>query len=138
MANESGDLKLLGNFRKLIDLVSADTAYKPSNATLKPSALDGQHTAALASSQDVPAKLTLNMGAISDREVAFDGANPLLTRVHGLAKASGAPKHVIDDLSTFKRKLLRSIKPNRKLRARLLVAGMLQPLRQRKSIPQHS
>jgi len=27
MPNESGDLKLLANFRKLIDLVSADTDY---------------------------------------------------------------------------------------------------------------
>jgi porphobilinogen deaminase len=105
MTNESGDLKLLGNFRKLIDLVSADTAYKPTNATLKPSALDGQHTAALASAQDVPAKLTLNMAAISDRENTFAGVNPLVTRVHGVAKASGAPKHVIDDMNTFRRKL---------------------------------
>jgi hypothetical protein len=114
MANESGDLKLLGNFRKLINLVSADTAYKPSNATLKPSALDGQHTAALASAQDVPAKLTLNMAAISDRENAFDGVRPLVTRVHGVAKASGAPKHVIDDLNTFKRKLTAKRKPKPK------------------------
>jgi len=29
MPNESGDLKLLANFRKLIGLVSADTDYKP-------------------------------------------------------------------------------------------------------------
>jgi hypothetical protein len=35
MPNESGDLKLLANFRKLIDLVSADTDYKPSNIALK-------------------------------------------------------------------------------------------------------
>jgi hypothetical protein len=115
MANESGDLKLLGNFRKLIDLVSADTAYKPSNATIKPSALDGQHTAALASAQDVPAKLTLNMSAISDRENAFDGVRPLVTPVHGVAKASGAPKHVIDDLNTFKRKLTAKRKPKPKV-----------------------
>ena len=105
MANESGDLKLLGNFRKLIDHVSADTNYKPSNTGLKPAALEAQHSAALTSAQDVPAKLTLNMAAISDRENAFAGVNPLLTRVHGVAKASGAPKHVIDDLSTFKRRL---------------------------------
>jgi hypothetical protein len=30
MGNESGDLNLLGKFRKLIDHVSADTNYKPS------------------------------------------------------------------------------------------------------------
>jgi len=48
MPNESGDLKLLANFRKLIDLVSADTDYKPSNA-------------------DVPAQFATNMtGAQAD------------------------------------------------------------------------
>jgi hypothetical protein len=106
MANESGDLKLLGNFRKLIDLVSADTNYKPSNAALKPPALNTQHNTGLASAQDVPSKLTLNMTAISDRENIFAGVNPLMTRVHGVAKASGAPQHVIDDLNIFKRKLI--------------------------------
>ena len=105
MANESGDLKLLGNFRKLVDLVSADANYKPSNATLMPAALGGRHAAALTSAQDVPAKLTLNMAAISDREAAFAALNPRMTRVHGVAKASGASKQVIDDLNTFKRKL---------------------------------
>ena len=39
MPNESGDLKLLANFRKLIDLVSADSDYKPNEADLKMPAL---------------------------------------------------------------------------------------------------
>jgi hypothetical protein len=39
MPSESGDLKLKGNFRKLIDLISADADYKPSNASPTPSAL---------------------------------------------------------------------------------------------------
>ena len=34
MPGDSGDLKLLGSFRKLIDLVSADAKYKPLNAAL--------------------------------------------------------------------------------------------------------
>ena len=114
MANESGDLKLLGNFRKLVDLVSADANYKPSNATLMPAALGGRHAAALTSAQDVPAKLTLNMAAISDREAAFAALNPRMTRVHGVAKASGASKQVIDDLNTFKRKLNAKRKPKSK------------------------
>ena len=114
MANESGDLKLLGNFRKLIDLVSADANYKPSNAKLVPAALGGQHGAALTSAQDVPAKFTLNMAAISDREAAFAALNPRITRVHGVAKASGASKQVIDDLNTFKRKLNAKRKPKPK------------------------
>jgi len=114
MANESGDLKLLGNFRKLIDLVSAEANYKPSNATLVPTALGGQHAAALTSAQDVPAKLTTNMTAISDREAAFAALNPRIIRVHGVAKASGASKQVIDDLNTFKRKLNAKRKPKSK------------------------
>jgi len=123
MTNESGDLKLLGNFRKLIDLVSADTAYKPANATLKPAALEGQHTAALASAHDVPAKLAVNMGAISDRENVFAGVKPLLTRVHGVAKASGAPKHVIDDLNTFRRKLTAQRKAKTKAKTEPAAGG---------------
>jgi hypothetical protein len=114
MPNESGDLKLLGNFRKLIDLVSADTDYKPSNTALTPGALNTQHGAALTAAEDVPAKLSLNMTAISDREVAFRGLPPRITRVHGLAKASGAPKHLIDDLNTFRRKLTSKSKPKAK------------------------
>ena len=106
MPSESGDLKLLANFRKLIDLVSADTNYKPSNAALMPAALNTQHTGALTVAQDVPSKLTLNMAAISERETAFDGLNPRLTRVHGVAKASGATKPQLEDLDTFRRKLI--------------------------------
>jgi hypothetical protein len=123
MRNESGDLKLLGNFRKLIDLVSADTKYQPSNAGLKPPALYAQHTAALTSAQDVPAKLILNMAAISDRETAFADVNPRMTRVHGVAKASGAPKQVIDDLNTFKRKLISKRKAKAKPAAAVAATG---------------
>jgi hypothetical protein len=39
MATESGDKKLLGNFRKLIDEVSADPNYNPANTKLKKTAL---------------------------------------------------------------------------------------------------
>jgi len=31
MPSESGDMKLLGNFRKLTDFVSADPNYNPAN-----------------------------------------------------------------------------------------------------------
>lgn len=106
MPGESGDLKLLGNFRKLIDLVSADLNYKPSNAALMPASLNAQHAEALSAAQDVPAKLTLNMAAISERETAFESLNPQLTRVHGAAKASGANKPELEDLDTFRRKLV--------------------------------
>jgi hypothetical protein len=113
MPGESGDLKLIGNFRKLIDLISADANYKPSNATLMPAALNAQHASALTAAHDVPAKLTLNMAAISDREAAFEDLGPRITRIHGLAKASGASKQQLEDLNTFRRKLIskRKAKP---------------------------
>src|SRR5438045_1419995 len=98
MPNESGDLKLLANFRKVIDLVSADTDYKPANAALKSTALEAQHAAALAAAHDVPAKFATNMTAISDREAVFADLNSLMSRVHGLAKASGASAQQIEDL----------------------------------------
>ena len=115
MSNESGDLKLLANFRKLIDLISADTDYKPSNATLKSPGLETQHATAVAAAHDVPAKFAINMTAISDREAAFADLNSLMSRVHGLAKASGASAQQIDDLSTFKRKLISKRKAKTKV-----------------------
>lgn len=117
MPGESGDLKLLGNFRKLIDLVSADADYKPSNAALNPDALNGQHAAGLAAAQDVPAKLALNMTAISDRESLFGDSSPLMTRVHGAVKASGASAQQVEDLNTFKRKLTSKRKAQAKPKA---------------------
>lgn len=41
--SESGDNKVIGNFRKLIDEVSADSAYNPSNEDLKIPALEAQY-----------------------------------------------------------------------------------------------
>jgi hypothetical protein len=118
MPNESGDLKLLANFRKLIDLVSADTDYKPSNAALKPTALEAQHTAGMAAAHDVPAQFATNMTAISDREAAFGDVNPFMSRVHGVAKSSGASAEQLADLNTFKRKLIPKRKAKTKPAAR--------------------
>jgi len=118
MANESGDLKLLANFRKLIDLVSADNNYKPSNAALKPPALEAQHAAGLAAAHEVPATFGTNMAAISDRETGFAEVPATMSRLHGLARASGARSETITDLNTFKRKLT----PRRKPKARTAAA----------------
>jgi hypothetical protein len=35
MTSEARHLKVLGNFRKLVDRISAETNYKSSNASLK-------------------------------------------------------------------------------------------------------
>jgi hypothetical protein len=112
MANESGDIKLLANFRKLIDLVSADNQYKPSNAALKPPALESQHAAAVAAAHDVPAQFAANMTAISDREAAFGDVNPTMSRLHGLAKASGARGEKIADLARWEEEAVKPMREN--------------------------
>src|SRR5437588_759610 len=115
MSNESGDLKLLANFRKLIDLVSADTNYRPANVRLKLTTLEPQHAAGVAAAHDVPAKLATNMTAISDREAAFGDVNSFMSRVHALAKASGVSADHLEDLNTFKRKLISKRKAKTKV-----------------------
>jgi hypothetical protein len=105
MATESGDKKLLGNFRKLIDEVSADPDYNPANSKLKQSALETQYTAADASASALSAARAPNKLAITDRETAFGGLRALAVRSRNFLKASGAPKPVSADAETFIRKL---------------------------------
>jgi hypothetical protein len=114
MTTESGDMKLLGNFRKLIDHVSAETNYKPANADLKPSALEAQYTAASAATQDVPAKMASYKSALNDRQSSYDNLDPIVMRARNMLKASGADKSTLDNAETHVRKLLgrrKSAKP---------------------------
>jgi hypothetical protein len=113
MNSESGDMKLLGNFRKLINHVSAETNYKPANADLKPPALEAQYTTALAATQDVPAKMAGYKSALSDRQATYDDLDPIVMRSRNMLKASGADKSTLDNAETHVRKILgrRKAKP---------------------------
>ena len=106
MTTESGDMKLLGNFRKLIDHVSVETTYKPSNDDLKPAALEARYTAALATTQDVPASMAAYKAAINDRQSAYDALDRIVMRARNMLKASGADKNTLDNAETHVRKLL--------------------------------
>jgi hypothetical protein len=53
MKSESGHMKVLGNFGKLIESVSADANYNPSNTAITKTALPIQDAAATAAVQDV-------------------------------------------------------------------------------------
>ena len=53
MINETGDMKILGNFRRLIDLVIADVLYNPSNAVLSIASLEAKLAAAIAAVNDI-------------------------------------------------------------------------------------
>lgn len=105
MTTESGDNKLIGNFRKLIDGVAADPDYNPANTKLKLTALEAQYTAADAAVNAVAAARAPNKLAITDRESAFDSLRALAIRSRNFLKASGAPKGVVDDADTSIRKL---------------------------------
>jgi hypothetical protein len=105
MPNEAGDMKLMGNFRTLIDQVSADSTYNPSNAALAKSALETQYAAAIAAVEGVSKKLAPNKIAISERLIAFDALGKLVIRSRNLLKATGASSKVLEDANTFVRKL---------------------------------
>jgi len=45
IANETGDVKLLGSFRRFIDRVKNDPNYKPSNPALAVTAMEAQYAA---------------------------------------------------------------------------------------------
>lgn len=105
MPNEAGDMKLLGNFRKLIDYVSGDSTYNPSNAALAKTALEDQYTAALSAVQEVATKLAPNKIAVNNRQSAFEALGSLVKRSRNLLKASGTSSKVLDDAETLVRKL---------------------------------
>ncbi len=105
MPTESGDKSLLGNFRKMIDEASAESAYNPANVKLKVPALNAQYTAADGSVDALAAALAPNKLAISEREAKFAGVRELVVRSRNFLKASGASKEVVADAEQFVRKL---------------------------------
>lgn len=105
MPTESGDQKLLGNYRQLIDLVSADTNYNPANPEITKAALAAHYTAAQASVDEVASKSAPNRMATSDRQAAYEPLSSLLRRSFNMLKASGASKGVLEDAQTHLRKV---------------------------------
>ena len=56
MPSESGDMKLLGNFRKLIDFVSADPNYDPANERIAIADLETLNTSGQSAATNVNTK----------------------------------------------------------------------------------
>src|SRR5258708_10115082 len=106
MANEGGDMKLLGNYRKLIDLLAGAPAYAPPNSNLTIVALEARYTAAMAAVENVSTRMGPNKVAITAQQLAFDELPDKVTRPVNVLKASGVSKEVIADLDTSKRKVL--------------------------------
>jgi hypothetical protein len=105
MANEAGDKKVLGNFRKLIDFVSADSNYNPANAKLAKTQLELQYTGGQAAVEDLLAARGPYKLAVTDCQTSFDELPTTFTRSFNMLKASDPPAGVVDDVKTYKLKI---------------------------------
>jgi len=105
MSNESGDKKLLGNFRKLVDFVSADPNFNPNNTKLKVVQLEPQYTAGQAAAEALLAERGPHKLAITERKRGYDELPRRFTRSFNMFKASGASKEVVADAKTYKVKI---------------------------------
>lgn len=106
MANESGDMKLLGNFSKLIELVSTNPDYNPANTNLKLPALNAQKTAAQAAVSNIGTQTAPYKVAVNNRQEGFEGLPSVVSRSGNMLKASGASKSIQDDARTESRKIV--------------------------------
>lgn len=106
MTTEAGDMKVIGNFRKLIDWVSADPNYKPSNAALTVIALEAQYAASLAAIEAVATFFAPHKAAINLRRAAFAKLTALGRSIRNVMKASGVSQDTIATLETPLRKLV--------------------------------
>ena len=86
-------MKLLGNFRQMIDHVSAETNYKPANDDLKKPALEAQYTAAAAVIQDVPIRMAAYKAAINDRQSSYDDLDPIVMRAQYVESVGRRQEH---------------------------------------------
>lgn len=105
MPTEAGDQKLIGNFRILIDQVSAEANYHPANPKLAKAALETLYTAGLTAANNVPLTQAPNKLAITNRQDGFAEVRSRFVRANNSLQASGATKGEIADAKTSLRKL---------------------------------
>lgn len=105
MPTEGGNQKVLANFRKLIQSVSADPNYNPSNTKITKTALQAKDTAVSAAMEDVDNKNAPNKTAIRERVEAFEPLAPRSRQVRNVAKGSGESEGALANLDTPLRKL---------------------------------
>lgn len=105
MPSESGDMKLLGNFSKLIELISINPDYNPANAQIKVPALTTQKTTALAAVGDVGSNEAKFKSVTNERQEAYEPLPGVMSRSGNMLKASGASKRIRDDAMALSRKI---------------------------------
>jgi Cu/Zn superoxide dismutase len=92
MTTEAGDKKLLGNFSKLIDHISAAANYNPANTKLSKTSLQAQRTSGDAAILGVATNGAANKLAITERQLGHDELSSIAIRSRDYLKASGQPK----------------------------------------------
>ncbi len=105
MPNEAGDMKLLGNFRRLIDLQKTDPMFDSSNPLLKIAALEQQLIEGNASVEAITDNMAPNKVAITARQADYIQAVATVRGSRNILKSSGASNEVLEDADSFTRKV---------------------------------
>lgn len=105
MPNETGDMKILGNFRKEIDFCAAESAYNSSNALLAIAAMNNRYDGALAAVEAISAVNPAYKIAVNARAEAYEAAIKIYRRSRNILKSIGASPEFIADAQTYARKI---------------------------------
>ncbi len=103
---ESSDTKFLNEYRRAIDIFSADTNWNPTNPLLVILTMEAQLTDGETTAQDVPVKLAPQKININTRQEVYAKFAPFARRSRSYLKSSGASKLEMDDAETYIRKIL--------------------------------
>lgn len=104
--SETGHAKNVANFDELVSFVAGyGTAYNPSKASIKLTALQALSTSAKTALSAVNAVSPTLSNATSARESAFEPLSKLTTRVMNALKATDTTPQVIDSAKTISRKI---------------------------------
>ena len=104
--SETGHAKNVANLDDLISFVIGyGTAFNPSKASIKLTALQTLSTSAKNAINAVNAALPAYSNAVAAREAAFEPLNKLITRVNNALKATDTTEQVDESAKTLVRKI---------------------------------
>ena len=104
--SETGHAKNVANFEDLISFCTAyGTAYNPSNAALKLTALNTLFASAKSSLATINTMLPPWKTAVNAREIAFTPLSKLTTRIVNALDASSVTRQSVADAKTYARKI---------------------------------
>jgi len=106
MANETGDMKITGNFRKLLDLIAADPLYAHGSGDLALASLEVFLAEGQTAVSEIDVKMAPNKAAINARQQSYKEAIEMLRGSRNYLKSCGASKATIADADTFAKKAL--------------------------------